>query len=247
MRDKNSFNLNFRRDTADHGLQLEPSRQLPDAPVAPETLLLLDLLVRETCVDLREMSELVSSDLGATLQILRLAGREYGMVQDRPTRIADCIADLGLRACLKAVSADTIGRQHCRDGIADLWAHSREIAVYSKLVAQERSDIHPEEAYMVGLLHEIGLLPSLLGWRDLDLADEALIGFRLAKRWALPHFVTDFFSGLQSPQHASRWSAVVERAHLLAGQPQSERSIAREQRARLQLAGVDFGVSNARP
>jgi hypothetical protein len=212
----NVFNIQIRRDSMidRQPLQAEPSRELPDVPVMPETLLLLDLMVQETCVDLRQMSELVLADLGATLQILRLAGREYGTAHDRPVRIADCISDLGLRPCLTSVSAQTIGRQEQMPEVAKLWAHSREIASCSKQVAQTMPEIDPEEAYLVGLLHSFGLLPRLLGWRESSVVDDPLTGLRLAKRWSLPRCVTEFFHEKQVPRYATRWSAIVQKAHM---------------------------------
>jgi len=75
----------------------------PAIPIMQETLLLLDLAVQESSVDLREISQLVLDDLGATLQILRLAGREYANSHDRPLRIEDCISALGVNACMQAV------------------------------------------------------------------------------------------------------------------------------------------------
>ena len=237
MQTKTAFNLQIRRDSPEREqLQLEPSRELPDTPVTPETLLLLDLLVQESLVDLREMSELVLADLGATLQILRLAGREYGTSEDRPVRIADCIADLGLRACLKVVSAETMGRQKHKSEVAELWAHSREIARCSKLAAQEMAEIDPEEAYLVGLLHAIGLLPGLLRWREYVSADDVLAGLRLAKLWALPLCVTEFFSELQLPGYPTRWSVVVRKAHLRAKRSSIGCSFDQEFRPRLHLA-----------
>jgi hypothetical protein len=67
---------------------LQPTYVAPDPaiPIMQETLLLLDLVVQEPSVDLREMSKLVLDDLGATLQILRLAGSEYSNSKDRPLR-----------------------------------------------------------------------------------------------------------------------------------------------------------------
>jgi hypothetical protein len=212
------FDIQIRRDSpTDHQpLHLETSRDNPDFPVMPETLLLLDLLVQEPCVDLRQMSELVLADLGATLQILRLAGREYGEADDRPVRIADCISDLGLSPCLKAVSAQTIGHHQRKSEVTGLWAHSREIAKCSKLVAQEMTDIDPDEAYLVGLLHAIGLAPAILGWRESSVADDSLVGLRLAKRWSLPRCVMDFFGEKQMSRYATRWSAIVQKAHMRA-------------------------------
>lgn len=218
MANQNVFDIQIRRDSmTDRGpLQLEVSRDHPDVPVMPETLLLLDLLVQETCVDLRQMSELVLADLGATLQILRLAGREYGTDDDRPLRIADCISDLGLRTCLKAVSAQTIGRHERKSEVAALWAHSREIASCSRLVAQDMSEIDPEEAYLVGLLHAIGMAPAVLGWKESSVADDALMGLKLAKSWSLPRCVMEFFGETQLSRYTNRWSVIVQEAHMIA-------------------------------
>ena len=187
----------------------------PAIPIMQETLLLLDLVVQEPCVNLREMSQLVLDDLGATLQILRLAGREYGNSNDRPLRIEDCISALGVDACMQAVSEERAARHGRQRVIAEMWAHSREIAQYCREVADELPEIDPEQAYLVGLLHLIGYLPLVLGWDDTrnDPAAEALSGFQMAKRWSLPHFVQQFFSEIQSAECNSEWSEIVRLAH----------------------------------
>jgi hypothetical protein len=193
--------------------QVEFVQDLPGIPILPKTLLLLDLMVQEPCVDLREMSQLVLSDLGAALQILRLAGREYGNAEGRPIRIEDCISELGLEACLKAVSAQTFARDGRQHAIAEFWDHSREIAQHSRLVADEMLDGYPEEAYLAGLLHAIGLLPELLGWSESGEADAALVGLRFATRWSLPACVTEFFREVHFTGYPALWSGIVREAH----------------------------------
>ena len=193
--------------------QVEPVQDLPGIPVLTKTLLLLELMVQERCVDLRQMSQLVLSDLGAALQILRLAGWEYGNAEDRPLRMEDCISDLGLEACLKAVSAQILahdGRQHA---IADFWDHSREIAQHSVQIAKQMLNVNPEEAYLAGLLHTIGLLPELLGWRESGETDAALVGLRFATRWSLPACVTEFFREIHFAGYPTLWSGIVREAH----------------------------------
>ena len=58
------------------------------------TVLGLEILLHEPCIDLRMASELVLSDVGATIQILRLVGREYEFATEHPCRMGDCIASL---------------------------------------------------------------------------------------------------------------------------------------------------------
>ncbi len=209
------FELRRKQPVHDQAFQIASYPDLPDIPALPETLLLLDLMIQEPCVDLREMAELVLWDLGATLQILRLAGREYGDAEQRPTRIEDCISALGLEACVDAVSARTVARDHRREAIAAFWTYSREIAKYSKLTGEELPGIDPEEAYLTGLLHGIGALPAILGWDcpEWHSVDGPGAGFLLAKRWALPMCVVESQFELQLTGRDTQWTGIVQTAH----------------------------------
>jgi HD-like signal output (HDOD) protein len=229
------LSINARRDSlADRQpLQVAAGLDLPDVPVMPETLLMLDLMVQEPCVDLRRMSQVVLADVGAALQILRLAGREYGMAEDRPMRLEDCISDLGLRACLKVVSAQTITRHGRQNELAAFWDHSRDVASQAHLVAHEMLEIDPDEAYLAGLLHGIGWLPALLGWKDSGSADPALTGLRLAKRWSLPACVAEMCNEMQLPDSAAGWSEIVRKAHLRGARSSGHCSFEQDLRPRL--------------
>jgi hypothetical protein len=218
-------------------LQAEAIRELPDIPVMPETLLLLEFMVQEQIVDLREMSQVVLSDVGATLQIFRLLAREHGDNEGHPARIEDCISDLGLEACLRAVSALSVSRDVREPAIAAFWAHSREIAQYSKQVAEEMTEVNPDEAYLAGLLHAIGLLPGLLEWREASVADGALAGLRLARRWSLPGYVTELFQEMQLTGYATRWSGIVRKAHQRAARSSVHCSFEQDLRPRLHANG----------
>ena len=188
---------------------------LPAVPVMPETLLLLDLVAQEQTVDLRVMSQLVLDDMGATLQILRLAGREYGSSPRMPQRIEDCISDLGVMTCRVAVSEQTVSRHSRQACIAKTWAHAREIAQYAKSIANELPRVNPDEAYLVGLLHSLPSLPAVLGWdngRETQTRD-ALYGWQLAKQWSLPHPLLEYFSEMVIPGCETRWTQIVRTSH----------------------------------
>ena len=197
--------------------QVEFAHDLPDVPVLPETLLRLDLEAQERCIDLRGISRVVLSDVGATVQVLRLSGLESSCMESRLTRIEDCISDLGVSACLAAVSAETIGRDYRYEVIAEIWAHSREIAHCAKLVAEEAYDVNPDDAYLVGLLHTIGLLPHALGWNGSGRpVDGALAGLQLARQWSLPNAAVEYFRELHRDECAAPWPEIVHKAHRLA-------------------------------
>lgn len=190
----------------------------PDVPALPETLLLMELRAHEFSVDLREMSRLILDDLGATLQIMRLAAREYGAGENRPVRMEDCISALSLDACLKAASQQAVTHHARHRTVLETWAHSREIAHYSRMAAQEMgTGVHPDEAYLAGLFHTLGEVPALLGWEtQRNSKDWARTGLRLAEHFCLPLCVQEFFREMLFPDSGTSWFEIVQTAHEMA-------------------------------
>ena len=201
---------------------LELTEELPDIPARPETLLAMEFQLRERSVDLAEISSCILDDLGATIQILRLAGAEYGNSEGRPVRIEDCIADLGLRACLRAAASRTPVTR-ALGAFLDFQSHSREIARFSMRIAEGAPHLaNPSEAYLAGFLHGIGALPDLLGWHRNDLpANSGLAAVRIAERWALPGFLQACLRELLASGKSGRWAAIVCTAHRLAKGPRA--------------------------
>ncbi len=223
MLDQKVFEFGIARSAASSRslAQLDLVRDFPDVPVLSETLLLMELKIRDRAVDLTEISQLVLGDIGAVLQIMRLAGDEDVSADSRPTRIEDCISGLGLHACLEAMSRQTIKRRNRLPAIVETWSHARVIAENCKFLAEEDMlPANPDEAYLVGLLHAMGTLPEILEWdwtpsafSDLDLA-----GLRMAEAWSLPGCVVEYFCELRSNSKTNRWTGIVQRAHQLANQ-----------------------------
>ncbi|HUN84059.1 MAG TPA: HDOD domain-containing protein [Terracidiphilus sp.] len=193
-------------------------QHLPDVPALPETLLCMELEIHEQVVNLGEFTQLLMGDLGATLQVFRLAGNEYGSAGGRLNRIQDCISDLGLQACLDVASKRTVIRDARKGAIIDAWIHARSIAKHCALWAEATSGtMNPEEAYLVGLFHELGQLPALLGWAQNgpSLADQACVGLWMAEEWALPRCVREYFCEGQTSGSIHPWSVIVDVAHQL--------------------------------
>ena len=204
---------------------LDLVRNLPDVPVLSETLLLMELKIRERVVDLREVSNLVLSDLGATIQIMRMSASEDYSADCRITRIEDCISGLGLQACFDAMSRRPLKRTAREAKVVEAWLHARNTAENARFLAEdEYPNIHPDEAYLVGLLHALGTLPTVLGWSRMRVlpSDPTLSGLQMAEAWSFPHCVSEYFSGLRAPKSANRWTQIVGLAH-----QQADRSLLR--------------------
>lgn len=197
----------------------DPIDNFPHVPVLPETLLMMELRSHEFSVDLQEMSQLVLGDLGAVLQILRLAAREYEDATDRPTRIEDCISALGMQACLKSAAQQTVPSDMRYGGVLELWAHAREVARACRTVAATAGGVvHPEEAYLVGLTHALGSLPDLLGWQRPSPGCKRWehAATRLAEHWSLPSCIQEFSRAWDRSDLDNPWVEIVRVAHQVA-------------------------------
>jgi hypothetical protein len=196
-----------------------PSKQanfLELLPAMSATVLGLDMLLQEHCVDLRMVSDLVLSDVGATLKILQMIAIEYETVAERPTRMVDCIASLDVNSWFGAISARTFVSDRRHSATTAVWKHSRLVAQYAQLVAESLEGISPEDAYMVGLLHGIGDIPVAMGWPygDRGRRDQSAL---LEMEGTLPPFVLNAIRGTSDSSDSSPWGFILNSAHELSG------------------------------
>ena len=190
---------------------------LDDVPVMLATVLGLEILLHEPCIDLGMATELILSDVGATIQILRLVGKEYEFAAEHPSRMGDCIASLDSSTWFDAISARTFACDHEHSATTSLWNHCRLVAQYAQLVAESLDGIYPEEAYLVGLLHEIKTIPNVLGWPTSGLGDKESVVLA-AMEGSLPLFVLSAIRSANnsSSSSSSTWSFILNAAHELA-------------------------------
>jgi len=188
---------------------------LPGVPVLAETLLKMELELHQSATDLRRFAEVVLGDIGAALQILRLAGQEYASDTDRPIRMEDCISALGPGECLNAVAQGSLLKGVRQQASVAMWSHSKEVAQYFGLfAAQASAGIRPDQAYLVGLLHTLGALPAILDWARYGISgDPACVAIEIAEGWRLPRFVRNFFTEVLMPGHSPEWAKFITVAH----------------------------------
>jgi c-di-GMP-related signal transduction protein len=155
----------------------------------PETLLRFDLLLQQRSLNLSTITQTILSDLGATLQVMRATNEERSASKWPESRIEDCVIHLGrngLRHCLKTPLSSLTVSQYI--SARRLWHRARVTAELSQRLLRESGTVSPEDAYLVGLFHEIGSLPARLGWtvNGIDLADIVVVRRTLAEEWLLP-------------------------------------------------------------
>jgi HD-like signal output (HDOD) protein len=184
---------------------------LPGLPILTTTRLQLELLLNDSVVDLRAVTEVILADVGATLQILRTVGREYAATDGRPDRIEDCIVSLSAARCHQVVCAPNESEA---EAFAAEWHIYRRRAECVRELARGRDGFSPEEGYLVGLLCRLGAIPQLLGWSadSVTSHEHDALGVMLAFHWNLPDCVVAAIREQQESAEPRKWHELLQLA-----------------------------------
>ncbi|HEX6993445.1 MAG TPA: HDOD domain-containing protein [Gammaproteobacteria bacterium] len=153
------------RSVADKELKL-PS--LPDV-----VLRIRDRLADET-VSLGEIVELVGSDPALSARLMQTANSALFYRGNGPvTTLHMAVARLGFRmvrnvALSLAAQQIFIGYETraVHEPLSVIWRHSVHVAALAHRLARLKTDMNPEEAFLAGLLHEVGKLYIVMQCKD---------------------------------------------------------------------------------
>jgi HD-like signal output (HDOD) protein len=175
-------------------------------------------LTEDENADPEKLREAIQSDPVLVARILRRLNSSYYALSHRISDLKTAISLLGIREIRNLALTVFVSRfyeggtVHGAYKRENLWSHSVGVAVASRLVARVCGRGACEEAYIAGLLHDLGLilLDQTLRrhfYRVLDAIDEntpthiaetrilsfdhALLGGFVARRWNFPDPVAD--------------------------------------------------------
>lgn len=133
-------------------------------PALPEVLLRLDRELSDPDADLRRIGEIAGTDAVLAGQVVRMANSAYySRGGTNITGLGPAIQRLGLRALRGLVFALTLPRSFSAGSsfpTRSLWRHSLAVAALSSSLCEELSlsSAQKDEAWMGGLIHDIGAL-----------------------------------------------------------------------------------------
>lgn len=180
-------------------------------PVLPSTLLGLELLCRRPAFDLRAATRLVRDDPGAVLRLFRALAHDVSVEADLPRRLEDGLASLSRERLLRALAEGHADRGSSR--IAAFTEHAIAVARCAEMVAGTLG-LAAEPVRLVGLLHELGHAPAVLGWSAWP-ANAAVCCGHLARAHGLPGTLRRALDEVHREARDSVWTAVVAAAHEL--------------------------------
>lgn len=170
--------------------------------------------VEDSRSNARDLHKIISHDPALVTRILKVVNSSFYGLPGQISSIDRAIVMLGLNAIKNIAVAASMGQlfrgvKLC-DGFTakDLWKHCVAVAVTSRELARQLKLPFADEAFLAGMIHDIGLLVSLQTWpeklskicqearlgarsfsdieRDVLGVDHQQLGMALAEKWQFP-------------------------------------------------------------
>lgn len=217
--------------------------KISDILTLPDVVTRINTLVRDPNTSAADITMVISSDLALSAKVLKLVNSPFYGFNRRITSINYAIVILGFNAIRNlAMSAFMFDLYRSRvEGFdsREFWRFSICCAAGAQAVAQKANFPHGDDAFMGGLLHNIGVVVMNQYFRedfarsvkhciDADVtlleAEQAVldydhrdVGALLLDRWNLPEEMTGVCRGYaEIGPESDRVCAVVHLAHVLA-------------------------------
>lgn len=141
-------------------------------PSPPEVLVHLMRAMEDEESSIADLAQIVSQDPGLTSRILSVANSPALRRTKELTTIDDCLKSIGIRLVRALVTCLSIQRLFDKDSqlssaeVADFWCHSLLVGELARGIAEQAGLKNPDDAYLSGLLHDIGELILLQALGD---------------------------------------------------------------------------------
>lgn len=135
-----------------------------ELPAMPLVISSLMGLTADVNADLDKISHALMTDQSLTVRVLKLSNSSFYGRTKEVTTLKEAIILLGFRTLRSLVVAASTHGLYNRGGNkyhGQLWEHSLSAAVASRLIARTVGHTAQEEAFIAGLLHDIGKLVFL--------------------------------------------------------------------------------------
>lgn len=192
-----------------------------DLPTLPDMAIKIQNLIDDPNVSADKIVNLLSTDPAISAYIIKAANSAALSAATPVSNLRNAISRLGyrmLRSIVLNVTMNKLFQAHSplvNQHLKALWAHSREVAAISYVLAQQQRHLKPDQAMLAGLVHDIGALPLYLyadrchpsldktTLEDLIRRFSTDIGTRVLQSWSFPEELVDVVAGHENLQRTS--------------------------------------------
>jgi putative nucleotidyltransferase with HDIG domain len=178
-------------------------------PTLPEVAIKLQELIDDPNVSADQVVVALSIDPFVSAQIIKSANSAAFVSLPQINSVREAASRLGYRQLRNVVFTITMSKMlDSNDSVINqrikgIWDHSREMAALCYVLALRYTHLSPEHAMIIGLVHDIGVLPlyMYIEKNNISMSNDELktlinechevIGAKLLKKWNFPQDVVD--------------------------------------------------------
>lgn len=203
---------------------LDLINSLKDVPAMPNVIKHALDVVKDPESGAKELARIISYDQSLSTKILTLVNSAYYGFSQQINSISRGISLIGMSKAKNVILTVAMKPMLINQGDRELWKHSIITAVGCEHVAKYYKIMDPDEAFVMGFLHDLGKI--ILSMKDSKLyeyikqttqpgsnilevekvyygADHCQMGSILAKRWQLPLMVSNVIKYHHNPKESS--------------------------------------------
>ncbi len=188
-------------------------------PSLPRTVTYISQLISDSDCSLVTVAKAISADPSIALKTLRLVNSAFYGLRQEVSTVEHAVVLLGMKVIKNLVFTATVFDTF-KSSVDTLLRHSVSCGVAMRVLIENKKDVSAEsaeEAFIYGLLHDIGMIifeqflpreyalvdaaciarkiPRYQAEREIIGADHAMIGMRLAQKWRLPKNIVSVIAG----------------------------------------------------
>lgn len=212
--------------------------KIKDLPTLPSVYFKLNQLLKDNQASIEKVAHIIELDPAMSSRILHLVNSAFYGVRQESSSIAHAVMILGFNAVKNAVvsvailDTFTFKDRYENFDIADFWRHAVSVAVLNKQLAERSRLVTPEDAFIAGLLHDIGKIIMLKYFKEdfgkvwetmqktkcsfadaeqeVASIDHVQIGAYLARKWQLPEPIIQAIAGHHYYMSSSESTGMIE-------------------------------------
>jgi len=213
-----------------------------DLPALPEVVVRVMRLAEDPRSDAQSIARVIATDQAMAARVLKLANSAFYGLPRRVSTLSEAVVILGFRTIKNlAIAASTfelLNREIAGYWLqrGELWRHSLACAIGAQLIARRVRLPVSEEAFVAGLLHDIGKVAINLFVREqfdqimeralqnripFVEAEQAVLGFNhamagglIAEKWNLPPLLVSVIKYHHQPSSAPEKEPMISVVHL---------------------------------
>lgn len=208
--------------------RLDPQQvvaEFKDIPPMPNVMVKALSVIKNPATGIAELAKIMQVDQAISTKTLSLVNSAFYGFRQQITSIQKALVVLGMMKAKNIIMSLALKQMMTAQGSRELWEHSIKCAVAAEILAKEYKVINPDDAFVIGFLHDIGkmLLNSknplkyskvryLAAQDNVNLVDiedaqfgtnHCVLGALVSKKWQLPVILTNCIRYHHDPAQSS--------------------------------------------